>query len=123
MPSESFEWIWEIPVSPDIVSVGYVAPSAAGKAKRDRRKSVEDVFRQQLMKFSRFDPLLEQGVPGAVQVTSLQCRVYTQSAGPNRLIAGEATSLVDPMTSNGVTAALRHSAEPADLVAGGAQDT
>jgi len=67
-------------------------------------------------------PLLEPAIPGAVQATSLQCRVYTQSAGPDWLIAGETTSLVDPMTSNGVTAALRHSAEPADLVAGGAQD-
>jgi len=32
------------------------------------------------------------------------------------LIAGEAASLVDPMTSNGVTAALRHAAEAAALV-------
>jgi flavin-dependent dehydrogenase len=116
MPSEYLEWIWEIPVSPDTVSVGYVAPGAAIKAKRDSRKSIEDIFRQQIMKFSRFGPLLEQAVPGAVQVTSFQCRVYTQSAGPNWMIAGEATSLVDPMTSNGVTAALRHAAEAAALV-------
>ena len=38
------------------------------------------------------------------------------SAGPNWLIAGEAAALVDPMTSNGVTAALRHAAEAAALV-------
>jgi menaquinone-9 beta-reductase len=49
-------------------------------------------------------------------VTSFQCRVYTESAGPNWLIADEAASLVDPMTSNGVTAALRHAAEAAALV-------
>lgn len=116
MPSEYLEWIWEIPVSPDTISVGYVAPGAAVKAKRDRRQSVEDVFRQELMKFSRFAPLLEQAVPGVVRVTSFQCRVYTESAGPNWLIAGEATSLVDPMTSNGVTAALRHAAEAAALI-------
>jgi flavin-dependent dehydrogenase len=64
MPSEYLEWIWEIPVSPDTVSVGYVAPSAAVKAKRDRRKSLDDVFQEQLMKFSRFGPLLEQAVRG-----------------------------------------------------------
>jgi flavin-dependent dehydrogenase len=116
MPSEYLEWIWEIPVSPDTISVGYVAPGAAVKAKRDRRKSLEDVFHEQLMKFSRFVPLLKHAVPGAVHVTSFQCRVYTESAGPNWLIAGEATSLVDPMTSNGVTAALRHAAEAAALV-------
>jgi menaquinone-9 beta-reductase len=114
--SEYLEWIWEIPVSPDTVSVGYVVPGAVIKAKRERRESVEDVFRQQLKKFSRFESLLEQAVPNAAYVTSFQCRVYAKSAGPNWLIAGEATSLVDPMTSNGVTAALRHGAEAAALV-------
>ncbi len=31
LPAEYLEWIWEIPVSPDTVSVGYVAPGAALK--------------------------------------------------------------------------------------------
>ena len=51
-----------------------------------------------------------------VHVTSFRCRVYVDSAGPNWLIAGEAASLVDPMTSNGVTAALRHATEAAALI-------
>jgi len=68
------------------------------------------------MKFSRFDPLLNQGSLGALNVTSFRCRVLQESAGPNWLVAGEATSLVDPMTSNGVTAALRHAAEAAALI-------
>ena len=59
MPAEYLEWIWEIPVSPDTVSVGYVLPGAALKAKREEGESVEDVFRQQLMKFPRFEPLLQ----------------------------------------------------------------
>jgi flavin-dependent dehydrogenase len=116
VPSEYLEWIWEIPVSPDTVSVGYVAPGEAVKAKRDGGQSVEELFRQQIMKFSRFEPLVEQGALGAANVTAFRCRVYTESAGPNWLIAGEAASLVDPMTSNGVTAALRHAAEAAALV-------
>jgi flavin-dependent dehydrogenase len=120
-PAEYLEWIWEIPVSPDTVSVGYVAPGTAVKAqllqiKSDQGGSVEDVFRQQLAKFPRFEPLLEQGALGAVNVTSFRCRVYLESAGPNWLMAGEAASLVDPMTSNGVTAALRHAAEAAALI-------
>ncbi len=116
MPAEYLEWIWEIPVSPDTVSVGYVAPGAVLKARREEGLSVEGVFRQQLLKFSRFEPLLQQGALGAVNVTSFRCRVYLESAGPNWLIAGEAASLVDPMTSNGVTAALRHAAEAAALI-------
>src|SRR5450755_2880596 len=121
MPTEYLEWIWEIPVSPDTLSVGYVAPGAAVKAmlsrvKPDRGGSVDDVFRQKLAKFSRFEPLLQQGSFGAVNVTSFRCRVYLESAGPNWLTAGEAASLVDPMTSNGVTAALRHASEAAALI-------
>jgi menaquinone-9 beta-reductase len=65
--SEYLEWIWEIPVSPDTVSVGYVAPGEAVKAKRDGGQSVEELFRQQIMKFSRFEPLVAQGALGAGQ--------------------------------------------------------
>ncbi len=68
------------------------------------------------MKFSRFQELLEQQNIEAVNVTSFRCRVYPKSAGPNWLLAGEAASLVDPMTSNGVTAALRHAGEAAAMI-------
>jgi menaquinone-9 beta-reductase len=115
-PTEYLEWIWEIPVSADVVSVGYIAPGAAIKAKRDGGKSVEDVFREQLAKFPHFDALLKQGALSEVNVTSFRCRVYTECAGRNWLIAGEAASLIDPMTANGVTAALRHAAEAAALI-------
>jgi flavin-dependent dehydrogenase len=120
-PGEYLEWIWEIPVSPDTISVGYVAPGTAVKAllsqgKPDHDGSVGEVFREQLAKFPHFEPLLQQGSVGAVNVTSFRCRVYTESAGPNWLMAGEAASLVDPMTSNGVTAALRHASEAAALI-------
>jgi len=50
------------------------------------------------------------------QVTSFQCRVHGGLAGPNWLIVGEAASMVDPMTANGVTAALRHAAEACSLI-------
>ena len=59
-PTEYLEWIWEIPVSPDTVSVGYIAPGAVIKTKRDVEGSTENVFRQQLMKFPRFQELLQQ---------------------------------------------------------------
>jgi flavin-dependent dehydrogenase len=116
LPAEYLEWIWEIPVSPDTVSVGYVLPGTALKAKREGGGSVGDIFRQQLMKFARFEPFLQQEAIGEVNVTSFRCRVHSESAGLNWLVAGEAASLVDPMTSNGVTAALRHAAEAAALI-------
>jgi len=115
-PTEYLEWIWEIPVSPDTVSVGYIAPGSVVKNRRESEGSVENVFRQQLMKFPRFQELLQQQNLETVNVTSFRCRVYPRSAGPNWLLAGEAASLVDPMTSNGVTAALRHATEAAAMI-------
>lgn len=50
-------------------------------------------------------------------MTSYRCRVHKHIFGPNWLVAGEAAAMVDPMTSNGVTAALRHASEAAALVA------
>lgn len=115
-PTEYLDWIWEIPVSPNMISVGYTATGAAIKAKRERGTSVEDIFHQQLMKFPRFEPLLREGVLNPTNVTSFRSRVQVGVAGPNWLIAGEAAAMVDPITANGVTAALRHAAEASRLV-------
>jgi menaquinone-9 beta-reductase len=77
---------------------------------------VNEFFQQELAKFSRFESLLQQGPVGETDVTSFKCRVYLGVAGPNWLICGEAASMVDPITSNGVTAALRHAAEASSLI-------
>lgn len=116
MPKEYLDWIWEIPISSDVVSVGYVTTGAATKTKRESGLSVEEIFQQQLMKFSRFEPLLRAGAQSALNVTSYRSRVHSGVAGPNWLIAGEAASMVDPITANGVTAALRHAAEASELI-------
>jgi menaquinone-9 beta-reductase len=115
-PDEYLEWVWEIPVSPNTVSIGYIAPGTAIKEKRSHGASTEDIYHQQLAKFPHFGPLLQQEPPGDVHVTSFKCRVHTQSAGANWLIVGEAAAMVDPMTSNGVTASLRHGEEAAQLI-------
>jgi flavin-dependent dehydrogenase len=120
-PSEYLDWIWEIPIKPDTVSVGLVTTGAAMKARREGGHSVEDVFREQLMKFPRFESLLRESAVTSVNmtsvnVTSYRCRVHLAVAGPNWLMAGEAASMVDPITANGVTAALRHAAEASSLI-------
>jgi flavin-dependent dehydrogenase len=117
-PSEYLDWVWEIPISTDVVSVGYVSTGATTKIKREQGLSVESIFRQQLMKFPRFEPLLHASAQNALDlnVTSYRCRVHTKVAGPNWLIAGKAASMVDPITANGVTAALRHAAEASSLI-------
>jgi flavin-dependent dehydrogenase len=115
-PGEYLNWIWEIPVQADLVSVGYVITGSAMKARREQGESVEAIFRSQLEKFPRFAALLSEKSIGDVNVTSFRARTYIGTAGRNWLIAGEAASMVDPITSNGVTAALRHAAEGCALI-------
>jgi flavin-dependent dehydrogenase len=110
------EWIWEIPIRTNVISVGYVAPGHAIKAKRQEGLTVEDIFREKLARFSRFEQLLQNENRISPNVTSFQCCVHSGVSGPNWLVMGEAASMVDPMTANGVTAALRHAAEGSNLI-------
>jgi flavin-dependent dehydrogenase len=114
--TEYLDWIWEIPISPNVASVGYTTSGAAMKTKREQGIAVEDIYLRQLMKFQRFEPLLQAAALNSPNVTSFRSRVHMGTAGPNWLIVGEAASMVDPMTANGVTAALRHAAEASALI-------
>jgi flavin-dependent dehydrogenase len=108
------EWIWQIPIHPNTISVGYVSPGESVKEKRQRGMSVQEIFLAQLERFPDLRGLL-QGTDSP-RTTSFRCRAFANIAGPNWLVAGEAASMVDPMTSNGVTAALRQGAEAAALI-------
>jgi menaquinone-9 beta-reductase len=117
-PSETeyLDWIWEIPIKPGVASVGYVTAGESIKAMREQGLSVEDIFRQKLLRFPRFKSILESETLSAPNVTSFRSRVYSGTSGPNWMIVGEAASMVDPITANGVTAALRHAAEASRLI-------
>ena len=115
-PTEYLDWVWEIPVNPESVSVGFVTTGTSMKAKRDQGLTVDEIFQQELAKFPRFEPLLRAGAISGMNVTSFKSRVHLAAAGPNWLLCGEAASMVDPITANGVTAALRHAAEASSLI-------
>jgi flavin-dependent dehydrogenase len=115
-PSEYLDWVWEIPINPDTVSVGYVTTGVAIRVKREQGLSVDKIFQEQLKKHPHFEPMLTAGPIGPLNITSYRCRAHAGVAGPNWLIAGEAASMVDPITANGVTAALRHATEAASLI-------
>lgn len=115
-PAEYLEWIWEIPVNPGMVSVGYVTTGAAMKFKREQGLSIADIFQEQLQKFPHFEPAARAGALSGMNVTSFRCRTHVGVCGPNWLIVGEAASMVDPITANGVTAALRHAAEASAMI-------
>jgi flavin-dependent dehydrogenase len=103
-PSKYLDWVWEIPINPDTVSVGYVTTGAAIKVKREQGLSVDEIFHEQLKKHPHFVPMLTAVAISPLNVTSFRCRVHERVAGPNWMIAGEAASMVDPITANGVTA-------------------
>ncbi|MEO8657906.1 MAG: tryptophan 7-halogenase [Bryobacteraceae bacterium] len=110
------EWIWEIPINPTTLSVGYVTSGDTIRNKRHEGLTVEEIYAAQLARFPHFERLLDRGPHKVPSVTAFRCRSYSGVAGPNWLIAGEAASLADPITSNGVTAALRHASEAAHLI-------
>jgi flavin-dependent dehydrogenase len=109
------EWIWEIPIRPGVSSVGYVAPGSKVKIQRAHGLSNAQILSEQMHKFAHLGSLVSDGPPEQVAVTSFLCRTYKGVCGPNWVIIGEAASQSDPITGNGVTAALRHAAEASAL--------
>lgn len=110
-------WMWEVPIHSDTVSLGFVAPGEMVKTMRASGKSAAEIFTEQLEGFPRFQECPEDA-SAALHVTSFRCRVHKRVFGPNWLVVGEAAAMVDPMTSNGVTAALRHASEAAAILIG-----
>lgn len=110
------EWLWQIPVTPGITSVGYVAPGSAIKVGRASGLKNPDLLSQQMQRFPGLRALLQHSSPDKVASTSFLCRTYASTCGPNWVIIGEAASQSDPITGNGVTAALRHADEATALI-------
>jgi flavin-dependent dehydrogenase len=114
--SDYMEWIWEIPVSTGVSSIGYIAPGSTVKAQRAHGLKNPDLLLKQMQKFARLNSLAEAAPPERVASTSFLCRTYRKVCGPNWIIIGEAASQSDPITGNGVTAALRHAEEASALI-------
>jgi flavin-dependent dehydrogenase len=116
-PEEKYmEWIWEIPIRPGVSSIGYVAPGSKVKIQRAHGLTNADLLLEQMRTFARLNSIANDGPPERFAVTSFLCRTYSGVCGPNWIIVGEAASQSDPITGNGVTAALRHAAEASTLV-------
>jgi flavin-dependent dehydrogenase len=111
------EWIWQIPIHADTLSVGYMTTGEAMKEKRRCGQSLETIYETQLRHYPELEKLLLPAHILNPRTTSFRCRAYGKVTGPNWIVVGESAAMVDPMTSNGVTAALRHGAEAASLIA------
>ena len=113
---EYMEWIWEIPIRRGISSIGYITPGSNIKVQRAHGLKNPDLLLKQMHKFTRLSSLAKDTPPERVAVTSFLCRTYMGVCGPNWIIIGEAASQSDPITGNGVTAALRHAEEASALI-------
>jgi flavin-dependent dehydrogenase len=109
-------WIWQIPIHPKTISVGYVDSGASIAEKRKRGMSLQDILREQMDQFPELRQLAQSAAAISPHTTSFRCRAYAKTNGPNWLVIGESAAVVDPMTSNGVTAALRHAEEAARII-------
>jgi flavin-dependent dehydrogenase len=109
-------WIWDIPISPRRTSVGLVLTADEVRDRRSAGESVEQIFRGSLASHSRFDALLARTPVLEVESTSFQPFVTTKVCGANWLIVGEAASMPDPLTGNGVTSGIRHARHASEAI-------
>lgn len=115
-PGEYMEWIWEIPIRPGISSIGYIAPGSSVKTQRGTGCGTKDILVRQCRTFPRLREIVERVGVHEVATTTFLCRTYEGVCGTNWVIIGEAASQSDPITGNGVTAALRHADEATALI-------
>jgi flavin-dependent dehydrogenase len=115
-PGEYMEWIWEIPIRPGTSSIGYIAPGSSVKSQRAAGLGTQEIFIRQCHSFPRLREAVGRLGVARVATTTFLCRTYEKVCGTNWVIVGEAASQSDPITGNGVTAALRHAAEASALI-------
>ncbi|MFC5861410.1 NAD(P)/FAD-dependent oxidoreductase [Acidicapsa dinghuensis] len=115
-PGKYMEWIWEIPIQPGISSIGYIASGASIKRQRSKGLRPQRILADKCANFPRLQSLVEQTGAFHTRSTTFTCRTYRGICGANWIIVGEAASQSDPITGNGVTAALRHAEEATALI-------
>src|SRR5581483_4518144 len=77
---------------------------------------IEQIYAEALARIPRLAAMLPNAHRPVPHAVSWRCRVYERITGENWIAIGESASMVDPLTSNGVTAALRHAQEASRIV-------
>ena len=109
-------WVWDIPISPTQTSVGLVLPADTVRDQRRAGATVESILRGELTRHARFDRLLAGSDRFSVEATSFRPYVTAKVCGANWLMVGEAASMPDPLTGNGVTSGIRHARHAVDAI-------
>lgn len=111
-----FQWVWEIPVAPEVLSVGWTQPARDLRERAAAAGGADEAFLERLRSIPRLRAALEGRPAPEILARSFQCYVHQRATGPNWILVGEALAMVDPLTSNGFTFALRSGAHAAELV-------
>jgi len=109
-------WVWDIPISPQRTSIGYVISADALRDRQRMGRSVEEILRDELSRHARFHSLLAGAPVLKVERTSFQPYVTKRVCGGNWLMVGEAAAMPDPLTGNGVTSGIRHARHATDAI-------
>jgi len=109
-------WVWDIPISPQRTSIGYVISADALRDRQRVGRSVEEILRDELSRHTRFHSLLAGAPVLKVERTSFQPYVTKRVCGGNWLMVGEAAAMPDPLTGNGVTSGIRHARHATDAI-------
>ena len=109
-------WTWEIPITPQRVSIGYVTSAEAIQNRRRQGRTAAQILAAELAHFPRLADLLDRQPAFNVRTTAFQGYTSARSSGANWLLVGEAAAMADPLTGNGVTAALRHARAATRLI-------
>ena len=121
--NEYLHWAWDIPISPGQTSVGFVLPADVVRDRRRAGHSLDAILRGELSRYRRFDALLASAPALRIESTSFQPYVTARVSGTNWLMVGEAASMPDPLTGNGVTSGIRHARHAVDaILASGSRD-
>lgn len=101
-------WVWDIPISPLRTSVGLVVSADGVQGDRRRGLTNKQILTAALAPYERFRAALASQPDFEVQATSFQPYVTSRVCGTNWMMVGEAASMPDPLTGNGVTSGMRH---------------
>ena len=113
---EYLSWVWDIPISPTRTSVGFVVAAEVVREHRRAGHSLETILREELSRHERFRDLLAAKPVLEIESTSFQPYVTDKVCGDNWFMIGEAASMPDPLTGNGVTSGIRHARHATDAI-------
>lgn len=114
--ADDLAWVWEIPLNQGQVSIGAVLSTRRFSELRQRGLQPRDVFVEQLRPIPRLERILADHPSFEVHAAAYTPCRHRRTIGPNWLLVGDAAAMVDPLTSNGITSALRHAESAARTV-------